>query len=129
MGKLIFPVKEMAEAPQDGSKYVRKDGAWIQQDNINFQAGIPYPATGWTTGAVWFENTIDLTPYSLTIGATDSWSLIPNPTTQEQADAVSDAGVVKLDLDDSSTIRIYATVANEVAFNVDLEIIRDNGGA
>jgi hypothetical protein len=28
MGKLIFPVKEMAEAPADGEGYARKSGGW-----------------------------------------------------------------------------------------------------
>ena len=30
MGKLIFPVKEMAEAPADGTSYLRQDGNWVQ---------------------------------------------------------------------------------------------------
>jgi hypothetical protein len=34
MGKLIFPIKEMPEAPQDGKVYLRKDSSWIRLNNL-----------------------------------------------------------------------------------------------
>jgi hypothetical protein len=30
MGKLIFPIKEMPEAPQDGKVYLRQNSSWIR---------------------------------------------------------------------------------------------------
>lgn len=131
MGKLIFPVKEMAEAPLDGNTYVRKDGAWseysITIDNVVTQENITYPTT-WEAGITWFEGTIDISSYGISINSTDSWSLIPTPTSSVEYDAVLEAAVVKVALDNSTTIRIYANTENLVEFPVTLEIIRDGGG-
>lgn len=34
MGKLIFPIKEMPEAPQDGKVYLRQNSSWIRLNNV-----------------------------------------------------------------------------------------------